>query len=243
LKNQFLGFNLVFLGLIHHTLNRSYELVPAIVTFSLSRYTRRERLGGSVRARGLVVALTMNLTKKKKSVRRQEGFTTSEAGRASRPSLQSGFTLIEILVVMGLIAVLAGVVLVAINPTRQFAQGRDAQRTSNINAILNAIGQRIADNKGLFAGINPANGVTCPSIPATTTMIMFSNATSTPSESGDLGCLVPTYLETLPTDPSGVTVESSTGYMYFQDVNGRVHVMATTTEPSIPRTTPLEVVR
>lgn len=165
--------------------------------------------------------------------------------KKKRVRCQGGFTLIEILIVIGLIAVLAGVVLVAINPTRQFAQGRDAQRTSNLNALLNAIGQRIADNKGFFAGVNPSNGVTCPFIPATTTMIMFSNASSTPSESGDLGCLVPTYLERLPTDPSpaATMTASSTGYVYFQDANGRVHVMATTTEPSIPRTTPLEVVR
>ncbi|HEY9585492.1 MAG TPA: type II secretion system protein [Candidatus Paceibacterota bacterium] len=168
------------------------------------------------------------LGKKKKPVRRQ-----------------GGFTLIEILIVIGLIAVLAGVVLVAINPTRQFAQGRDAQRMSNVNSILNAIGQRIADNKGYFAGVNHANGVTCPFIPATTTMITMQNATSTPSESGDLGCLVPTYLERLPTDPSPLAtmVASSTGYMYFQDANGRVHVLATTTEQSIPRNDPIEIVR
>jgi type IV pilus assembly protein PilA len=171
-------------------------------------------------------------TKKKKPIRRQ-----------------SGFTLIEILIVIGLIAVLAGVVLVAINPTRQFAQGRDAQRTSNLNAILNAIGQRIADNKGFFAGINPANNIPCPSIPATTTMMTIANATSTwaasttPLISGDLSCLVPTYLERLPNDPSGTAIPPAIGYLYFQDANGRVHVLATTTEPSIPRLTPLEVVR
>ena len=59
-----------------------------------------------------------------------------------------GFTLIEILVVIGIIAILAVIVLIAINPARQFQQARDTQRDSNTNAILNGIGQYIADNKG-----------------------------------------------------------------------------------------------
>ena len=60
-----------------------------------------------------------------------------------------GFTLIEVLIVMGIMAVLATIVIVAINPGRQFAQARNMQRVSNVNAILNAIGQNIADNKGV----------------------------------------------------------------------------------------------
>ena len=63
---------------------------------------------------------------------------------------QKGFTLIEILVVIGIIAVLAAIVIIAINPARQFAQARDAKRTSDVSAISNAIGQYISDNKGAF---------------------------------------------------------------------------------------------
>ena len=64
-----------------------------------------------------------------------------------------GFTLIEILVVIGLIAILAAIVLIAINPGRQFAQARNSQRESNVNTILNAVGQDLADNKGVFGGV------------------------------------------------------------------------------------------
>src|SRR3989344_2727103 len=61
-----------------------------------------------------------------------------------------GFTLIELLVVIGIIAVLPTVVIIAINPARQFAQARNTQRWSNINSLLNAVGQRMADNRGIW---------------------------------------------------------------------------------------------
>src|SRR6187549_2690684 len=63
---------------------------------------------------------------------------------------QGGFTLIEILVVIGIIAILAAVVIIAINPARQFAQARDSQRSSNVNAILNAVWQRMVDHRGVW---------------------------------------------------------------------------------------------
>ncbi len=68
----------------------------------------------------------------------------------SHLSSRRGFTLIEILVVIGMLAILATVVLVAVNPLRQFAQARNSQRQANVAAILNAIGERVADTHGVF---------------------------------------------------------------------------------------------
>jgi type IV pilus assembly protein PilA len=113
---------------------------------------------------------------------------------------KKGFTLIEILIVIGLIAILAAIVLVAINPARQFAQARNSQRESNVNAILNAIGQDIADNKGVFGGV--CSAVTLP-----------ASATNIGTGSGkiDLACLAPTYIATgIPSDPIGTAAD--TGY-------------------------------
>lgn len=101
-----------------------------------------------------------------------------KGGSASASRRQDGFTLIEILVVIGIIAILAAIVLIAINPARQFAQANNSQRNANVNAILNAIGQYMADNKGAL-----------PSIPA--------------GEVNEVLCddLVPTYIPAIPTDP------------------------------------------
>jgi len=140
----------------------------------------------------------------------------------SKTFLDKGFTLIEILVVIGLIAILATVVIVAINPVRQFKQGRDSQRISNINSILNAVGQRIADNKGKFDGT--LSGVTCPTLPTSTTTIKSSGGIDLFSN-----CLVPTYIAQQLIDPSTGTSGSSynSDYSIVQDsTSGRITVSA-----------------
>ena len=49
-----------------------------------------------------------------------------------------GFTLIELLIVIGIIAILAAAVIIAINPGQQFEQARNATRWSHMNSIVNA---------------------------------------------------------------------------------------------------------
>jgi prepilin-type N-terminal cleavage/methylation domain-containing protein len=102
-----------------------------------------------------------------------------------------GFTLIEILVVIGMIGILASTVLVAINPLHQFAQARNTQRVSNVQTILNAIGNRVADFKGNFPG-----GSGCGlEIPQTATAMATTKFDIRP-------CLVPAYVSELPIDPT-----------------------------------------
>lgn len=143
-----------------------------------------------------------------------------------------GFTLIEILVVIGLIALLAAIVIIAINPARQFAQGRNTQRTSNVNAILNAIGQYTADNKGnLPTGIDDTKRyIKKPVTPATDIDLCTSMV------------IVPTYMPSLPTDPKLNTAPADCITDYTTDYtvqligSGRIQVCApdSLTETALP---------
>jgi type IV pilus assembly protein PilA len=144
-----------------------------------------------------------------------------------------GFTLIEVLIVLGIIAILAAVVLVAINPGRQFAQARNTQRLSNVTTILNAIDQRVIDGRGTFAGSlnGPLDGSgdpaqACPEVPV-------GGALRIASAGGiDLSCLTPTYIPgPLPVDPGGAgywhgASEYDTGYEVSRDERGRYTVSA-----------------
>ena len=146
---------------------------------------------------------------------------------------EGGFTLIEILIVIGIIAILAAIVIIAINPSKQFAQARNTQRQSNVEEILNAIGQRMADNKGIFQGTFGA--YTCPTISTSTANLHIDTASG--GTGVNLSCLVPTYIASFPTDPDATyAIAPYTGYDITVDSSGRVSVCANhaASETSIP---------
>ncbi len=173
----------------------------------------------------------------------RRGFTLIELPVACHPKLQRrkaalGFTLIELLVVIGILTVLLAIVLIAINPAKQFAQANNTQRRSDVNAILNGIHQFAADNKGTL----PA-GIPLAPAAAATICIPVGGATPCAVSAVDLcaaagASLVPTYLADLPSDPkTGTKVPSgsvctaatayNTSYTVVRNAAGRITVAAT----------------
>lgn len=139
----------------------------------------------------------------------------------------------EILLVIGLLAVLAVVVFVALDPAKRFQDTRNARRTTDIQNILSAVHTFVNDSKGTFPS----------SIPTTETQI-GTDATGCDDVEGLGGCAatlpaacvdisnattgVGRYLKSIPIDPNGTA--GKTGYTIVRDTNNMVTVRACNAE-------------
>ena len=152
------------------------------------------------------------------------------------PLEQTGFTLLELLMVVGLIAILAGIVIVAINPTKQLGSTRDAKRRAEVNSILNAISQYAIDHGGTF----PCDPSGSPCVDSTWRMLgnqstgcdedSTCNVSGIASACLFLRSLSGTYVTTMPGDPrygSGNALSANSKSLYLvQTVGDRITVQA-----------------
>lgn len=143
---------------------------------------------------------------------------------------QKGFTLMEILLVIGLLAVLAVVVFVALDPAKRFQDTRNARRTTDIQNILSAVHTYVNDSKGTFpAAITSTEQQIGTG--ATGSCAISTGGCSTAANCVDLSTALASYLKSIPTDPNGD--DAHTGYSIVRDTNNMVTVRACNAEGGV----------
>jgi prepilin-type N-terminal cleavage/methylation domain-containing protein len=143
-----------------------------------------------------------------------------------------GFTLIELLIIIGIIAILAAIVFVSLNPMAKYQDARNARRWNDVTAILDAIKLHQVDNKGAYlediqnlsadlayqignAGSNCDVDCSNPDTTLETTCINIG-------ELSDNG-----YMPAIPYDPNASTASIDyTHYYLIKSTNGSITVGA-----------------
>jgi type IV pilus assembly protein PilA len=144
-------------------------------------------------------------------------FGTSTA-RLPRTTLRPSFTLIELLLVIGIIAVLAGIVIVAINPQKQLVSAQDAARKSMMKQLQNAFEQYNIDHGSYpYASQILQGGATpiCAQGKTDATCIDLSTVSTY--------ALAPAYIAVIPRDPS----EANSNYSGYSVSNTNRKVTVT----------------
>ena len=118
----------------------------------------------------------------------------------------SGFTLIELLVVIAIIGLLASIVLVALNTSRQ--KSRIAKRVADLNQIATALELYYNDNNNVYPLSNPGDNpggnwrTQCAGWFYTTNFIPG---------------MVSTYMSKFPVDPAMVPASNQNCYLYLSN--------------------------
>jgi len=145
-----------------------------------------------------------------------------------RITYKKGFTLIELLISIAIVAIIAGVVFVALDPLTRFQDARDSTRWTDINAVLSAVKLNQVDNQGTYI----------PAISSLTDDLYYTIGTC--STGGDSGCGAQTtqaacadldelqtdgHIASVPQDPSTGTA-AETDYYIQKTATGAITIGA-----------------
>ena len=123
------------------------------------------------------------------------------------------------MIVVAIIAVLATLAIVALNPVRRYQESRNAKRWNDADAIAAAVQQYVIDNDGdLPVGINTvANQIGTCATGGDTLCVGADTACL------NLGADLTSYLKSMPIDPL-VGTNPTTGYSIVKDANNFITV-------------------
>jgi len=106
---------------------------------------------------------------------------------------EKGFTLVELIVVIAIVAVLAGVLMLAINPAALLAKSRDAKRLDDLDNLNKAISLALADGEITLAVASGNSGTGTQDVDGTGWVGLA------PATGRTLG--LAKFISTLPADP------------------------------------------
>ena len=136
------------------------------------------------------------------------------------------FTMIELLVVIGIIAALTAVIFVGIDPAKRFRDSRNARRLADLRTILDAVQHYVVDSGGSApAGVGATYSQigTC-SLGGGTTFCTTIGATA-PCVNLGVALSSNKYIKNNPMDPNGGNA-ITTGYAVVKDTNNVYTVTA-----------------
>lgn len=127
--------------------------------------------------------------------------------------MAKGFTLLELLIVISILAILSTVVILVLNPAEYLKQARDSQRISDLSVLNSALALYLSTAATISLGTCDVGYYYCSTatagnLPGTTAVACDSNSTSTAIGTGGW---IPADLSTIPggspisrkpTDPS-----------------------------------------
>ncbi|MBT4349426.1 prepilin-type N-terminal cleavage/methylation domain-containing protein [bacterium] len=141
---------------------------------------------------------------------------------------KKGFTLIELIIVIAVIALLASVTFVALDPAKRIGEARNSRRDSETLNIKKALEKYTVDNAGLpsvisalsddtnymiaAVGDSAGGSVSCTALDASITKVDISNGTT----------LIPNYLPTMPVDPTESTPYTNGTGCYFSKTGSTI---------------------